>query len=142
MVLSQAREIVATYGGAAALAVGRDRHHRRIAWPRRPGGWLVGSLRRAAREVCEAHALALSGGLLLTLCPRAPLPCSGSADPAMGYGFVSGSTAGGHRRLLAARDYGRIAGPHLHRLDAWPRSACRAGRLPVRTRPAATTRRC
>ena len=110
MVLSQAREIVATYGGAAALAVGATTGITgAIALARIGGGWLVDRF-AVPHEMCAAHALALSGGVLLTLFPAPATAVLGLGLVGMGYGFVSGSTAGGIGVYWSPADYGRIAG--------------------------------
>ncbi|HUO90696.1 MAG TPA: MFS transporter, partial [Rhizomicrobium sp.] len=72
MVLSQAREMIGTYGGAAALAVAATTALTgAIAAARIGGGWLVDRF-AVPHVMCAAHALALLGGLLLTVFP-APL---------------------------------------------------------------------
>jgi MFS family permease len=110
MVLSQAREIVATYGGAAALAVGATTGITGAIAPARiGGGWLVDRF-AVPHVMCAAHALALSGGLLLSLFPTPATAVLGLGLVGMGYGFVSGSTAGGIGVYWAPADYGRIAG--------------------------------
>jgi MFS family permease len=110
MVLSQAREMIATYGGAAALAVGATTGiTAAIAFARVSGGWLVD--RFAVRHVmCAAHGLALGGGILLTLFPLPFTAVLGLAMVGMGYGFVSGSTAGAISFYWPPLDYGRVAG--------------------------------
>jgi len=60
--------------------------------------------------MCAAHALALSGGVLLTLFPAPATAVLGLGLVGMGYGFVSGSTAGGIGVYWSPADYGRIAG--------------------------------
>jgi MFS transporter, OFA family, oxalate/formate antiporter len=110
MVLSQAREIIATYGGAAALAVGATTGiTAAIAAARIGGGWLVDRF-AVPYVMCAAHALALSGGLLLTLLPTPATAVLGLGLIGTGYGFVSGSTAGGIGVYWPPADYGRIAG--------------------------------
>src|SRR5215831_8862932 len=94
MVLSQAREIVAAYGGAAALAVGATTGITgAIALARLSGGWLVDRF-AVPHVMCAAHAVALGGGLLLTLLPNPAMAVLGLGMIGLGYGFVSGSTAG------------------------------------------------
>src|SRR5262249_22031183 len=67
MVLSQAREIVAAYGGATALAVGATTSiTRAIALARISGGWVVGRLAGPPR-MWAAHAVALGRRALLAL---------------------------------------------------------------------------
>jgi MFS family permease len=110
MVLSQAREIVATYGGAAALAVGATTGiTAAIAAARIGGGWLVDRF-AVPHVMCAAHALALGGGVLLTLFPAPATAVLGLGMIGTGYGFVSGSTAGGIGVYWQPADYGRIAG--------------------------------
>ena len=110
MVLSQAREIVAAYGGAAALAVGATTGITgAIALARISGGWLVDRF-AVPYVMCAAHALALSGGLLLTLLPAPVTAVLGLGMVGLGYGFVSGATAGGIGIYWRPADYGRVAG--------------------------------
>jgi OFA family oxalate/formate antiporter-like MFS transporter len=110
MVLSQAREIIATYGGATALAVAATTVITgAIAGARIGGGWLVDRF-AVPHVMCAAHALALVGGLLVTLLPAPVTAVLGLGLIGVGYGFVSGSTAGGIGLYWPAADYGRIAG--------------------------------
>lgn len=110
MVLSQAREIVATYGGAAALAVAATTGLTgAIALARISGGWLVDRL-AVPHVMCAAHALALCGGLLMTLLPAPLTAVAGLGMIGLGYGFVSGATAGGIGIYWRPADYGRVAG--------------------------------
>ncbi len=110
MVLSQAREIVAAYGGAAALAVAATTGITgAIALARISGGWLVDRF-AVPSVMCAAHGLALSGGLLLTLLPAPFTAVLGLGMVGLGYGFVSGATAGGIGLYWRPADYGRVAG--------------------------------
>lgn len=110
MVLSQAREIVATYGGATALAVGATTVlTAAIAGARIGGGWLVDRF-AVPHVMCAAHALAFCGGALLTLLPAPVTAVAGLGMIGVGYGFVSGATAGGIGLYWPPADYGRIAG--------------------------------
>ena len=110
MVLSQAREIVATYGGATALAVAATTFLTgAIAAARIGGGWLVDRF-AVPHVMCAAHALALGGGLLMTFFPAPVTAVAGLGLIGVGYGFVSGATAGGIGLYWPATDYGRIAG--------------------------------
>jgi MFS transporter, OFA family, oxalate/formate antiporter len=113
MVLSQAREIVAAYGGAAALAVAATTGLTgAIALARISGGWLVDRF-AVPYVMCAAHALALCGGLLMTLLPAPVTAVLGLGMVGLGYGFVSGATAGGIGLYWRPADYGRIAGRTL-----------------------------
>jgi len=110
MVLSQAREIVGAYGGAATLAVAATTGITgAIALARISGGWLVDRF-AVPYVMCAAHALALCGGLLLTLLPAPFTAVVGLGMIGLGYGFVSGATAGGIGVYWRPADYGRIAG--------------------------------
>jgi len=110
MVLSQAREIVATYGGAATLAVAATTGLTgAIALARISGGWLVDRF-AVPYVACAAHALALCGGLLMTLLPTPVTAVVGLGMIGLGYGFVSGATAGGIGIYWRPSDYGRVAG--------------------------------
>lgn len=110
MVLSQAREIVAVYGGAAALAVAATTGLTgAIALARISGGWLVDRL-PVSHVMCAAHALALGGGFLMTLLPAPLTAVLGLGMIGLGYGFVSGATAGGIGIYWRPADYGRVAG--------------------------------
>ena len=110
MVLSQAREMIGTYGGAAALAVAATTALTgAIAAARIGGGWLVDRF-AVPHVMCAAHALALLGGLLLTLFPAPLTAVLGLGMIGVGYGFVSGSTAGGIALYWPPADYGRVAG--------------------------------
>src|SRR5262245_47781515 len=110
MVLSQAREIVAAYGAAAALAVGATTGITgAIALARISGGWLVDRF-AVPYVMCAAHGVALCGGLLLTLLPSPVTAVVGLGMVGLGYGFVSGATAGGIGIYWRPADYGRIAG--------------------------------
>jgi MFS family permease len=110
MVLSQAREIVATYGGAATLAVAATTGiTAAIAAARIGGGWLVDRF-AVPHVMCGAHLFALGGGLLLSLLPSPATAVLGLGMIGVGYGFVSGATAGGIGLYWPAAEYGRIAG--------------------------------
>jgi MFS family permease len=110
MVLSQAREIIATYGGATTLAVAATTGlTAAIAAARIGGGWLVDRF-AVPYVTCTAHALALCGGLLVTFFPAPVTAVLGLGMIGVGYGFVSGATAGGIGLYWPPADYGRIAG--------------------------------
>jgi OFA family oxalate/formate antiporter-like MFS transporter len=110
MVLSQAREIVATYGGAATLAVAATTGLTgAIALARITGGFLVDRF-AVPHVACAAHTLALCGGLLMTFLPAPVTAVAGLGMIGLGYGFVSGATAGGIGIYWHRADYGRVAG--------------------------------
>ncbi len=110
MVLSQAREIIGTYGGVATLAVAATTAITgAIAAARIGGGWLVDRF-QVPHVMCAAHTLALCGGLLLTFYPAPVTAVLGLGMIGVGYGFVSGSTAGGIGIYWPPTEYGRVAG--------------------------------
>ncbi len=110
MVLSQAREIVAAYGGAVTLAVAATTGiTAAIAAARLGGGWLVDRF-AVPQVMCGAHALALCGSVLLTLFPSPLTAVIGLGMVGMGYGFISGATAGGIGIYWRPADFGRVAG--------------------------------
>ncbi len=110
MVLSQAREIVAAYGGAVTLAVAATTGiTAAIAAARLGGGWLVDRF-AVPQVMCGAHALALCGSVLLTLFPSPLTAVIGLGLVGMGYGFISGATAGGIGIYWRPADFGRVAG--------------------------------
>ena len=110
MVLSQAREIVAAYGGATGLAVAATTGiTAAIALARVSGGWLVDRF-AVSQVMCAAHGLALCGGVLLTALPSPATAVIGLGMVGMGYGFISGATAGGVGIYWPPADFGRIAG--------------------------------
>ncbi|MCW5736537.1 MAG: MFS transporter [Enhydrobacter sp.] len=110
MVLSQAREIIATYGGATTLAVAATTGlSAAIAAARISGGWLVDRF-AVPHVMCAAHALALCGGLLVTFFPAPVTAVLGLGMVGVGYGFISGSTAAGVALYWPPADYGRVAG--------------------------------
>ena len=110
MVLSQAREIVAAYGGATGLAVAATTGiTAAISLARVSGGWLVDRF-AVSQVMCAAHGLALCGGVLLTALPSPATAVIGLGMVGMGYGFISGATAGGVGIYWPPADFGRIAG--------------------------------
>jgi MFS family permease len=110
MVLSQAREIIGAYGGAAAVAVAATTGiTAAIAVARISGGWLTDRF-AVPHVMCFAHALALCGGLLLSLLPTPATAIAALTMIGMGYGFVSGATAGAVALYWPPADFGRVAG--------------------------------
>src|SRR4029453_786532 len=101
---------VATYGGAATLAVAATTGLTgAIALARISGGWLVDRF-AVPHVACAAHALALGGGLLMTLLPAPVTAVLGLGMIGLGYGFVPGAPAGGIAIYWRPADYGRVAG--------------------------------
>jgi MFS family permease len=93
MVLSQAAGIIAAYGGAAALAVyGTTFITAAIAAARLGGGWMADWL-AIPTVAAGAHAVALTGSVVLTLWPGPGMCVVALALVGLGYGLISGVTA-------------------------------------------------
>jgi len=108
-VLSQAAGIVAAYGGATTTALAATTAiTAAIAGARLGGGWLVDKF-TVPSVMAGAHMLALAGTVLLSLWPDPIVAAITLAMIGMGYGFISGSTAGGIALYWPSGDYGRIA---------------------------------
>ena len=110
MVLSQAAGIIASYGGAAALAVyGTTFITGCITAARVGGGWMVDWL-AIPTVAAAAHAVALAGNVALTLWPGPGMSVIALALVGVGYGVISGVTAGAVAVYWRHALYGRIAG--------------------------------
>lgn len=109
-VLSQAAGIIAAYGAGPSTAVlATTAIPAAIAAARLSGGWLVDRF-PIPMVMAAAHALALIGTIVLTLWPT-PLVSLGTLGMiGVGYGFISGATAGAIALYWPSTDYGRIAG--------------------------------
>jgi MFS transporter, OFA family, oxalate/formate antiporter len=108
-VLSQAAAIVQAYGGAAALAVGATTFITgAVGAARIVGGWLVDHL-QAARVGVGAHLCSLAGALLLSLFPGPLTAAFGLGLIGVGYGIVSGLTAGGIAQYWHKNQFGLVA---------------------------------
>lgn len=109
-VMSQAAGIVQAYGGRTALALwATTLITAAIAGARIGGGWLVDRF-SMPRVAAGAHLWSLAGALLLTFWPGPLLAVPALAMIGMGYGFISGSTAGAIARYWHRNDFGRVAG--------------------------------
>ena len=109
MVMSQAAGIIQAYGGTTVLALGATTLITgAIAAARIGGGWLVDRFRIPRVAAC-AHLWSLAGALLLTLWPVPLVAVPALAMIGMGYGFVSGMTAGAITRYWHRNNFGRIA---------------------------------
>jgi len=109
-VMSQAAGIIQAYGGRTALALwATTLITAAIAGARIGGGWLVDRF-SMPRVAAGAHLWSLAGALLLTFWPGPLLAVPALAMIGMGYGFISGSTAGAIARYWHRNDYGRVAG--------------------------------
>jgi hypothetical protein len=109
MVLSQAAGIITAYGGAAALAVyGTTLITATVAAARLAGGWMADWL-AIPGVAAGAHAVALAGGLALTLWPGARMSVLALGLMGLGYGLVSGVTAAAISAYWRRALYGRVA---------------------------------
>jgi len=109
MVLSQAAGIIASYGGAAALAVyGTTFITGSIAAARMGGGWMVDWL-AIPTVAAGAHAVALAGNVALTLWPGPGVSVLALALVGLGYGLISGVTAASVAVYWRHALYGRMA---------------------------------
>jgi OFA family oxalate/formate antiporter-like MFS transporter len=109
MVLSQAAGIIAAYGGATALAIyGTTFIAGAIAVARVGGGWMVDWLTIPA-VAAGAHAVALAGNVALTLWPGPGVSVAALALVGLGYGVISGVTAGAVAIYWRRALYGRMA---------------------------------
>ena len=110
MVLSQAAGIIQAYGGKTILALGATTLITgAIAAARVGGGWLVDRV-AIARVAAGAHLWSLAGALLLTLWPGPLMAVPALAMIGMGYGLVSGLTAGAIAQYWHRNAFGRVAG--------------------------------
>jgi OFA family oxalate/formate antiporter-like MFS transporter len=109
MVMSQAAGIVQSYGAGSQFAIGATSFITgMIASARITGGWLMD--RFSLRQVmCGAHVWSLFGALMLTLWPNPNVALFALAMVGMGYGFVSGSAAGGIGMHWPATQFGVVA---------------------------------
>ncbi len=110
MVLSQAAGIITAYGGAASLAVyGTTFITATIAAARLGGGWMVDWV-AIPSVAAGAHAVALAGGVVLTLWPGPAMSVVALALVGLGYGLISGVTAAAVAVYWRRALYGRMAG--------------------------------
>ena len=108
-VLSQAAGIITAYGGATGTALAATTAITgAIACARLTGGWLVDRF-PVPFVSALAHGLAVMGAVLLTLWPAPLVAALALGMIGMGYGFVSGSTAGAIALYWPPADYGRVA---------------------------------
>lgn len=110
MVLSQAAAIVQAYGGAGALAVGATTFITgAVGGARIAGGWLVDHF-SARRVGVGAHLCSLAGALTLSLFPSPVTSAIALALIGIGYGIVSGLTAGAIAQYWHKNQFGLVAG--------------------------------
>ena len=109
-VMSQAAGIVQAYGGKTVLALGATTLITGlIAAARTGGGWLVDRF-SVPRVAVGAHLWSLAGTILLTLWPGPMVAIPALAMIGMGYGFVSGLTAGAIAQYWHRNAFGLVAG--------------------------------
>lgn len=108
-VLSQQVGIIAAYGGGTALALfAATAITGAVAFARLSGGWLLDRF-SVPTVMALAHVWSLTGAIGLTLFPSPWAAAIGLGMIGMGYGFISGSTAGGVAYYWPSSDFGRIA---------------------------------
>ena len=109
-VLSQAAGIFTAYGASAETALAATTAiPAAIAAARLSGGWLVDRF-AIPRVMAAAHLIALSGAIVLSLFPDPLVSTVTLAMIGIGYGLISGSTAGAIAMYWPSSEYGRIAG--------------------------------
>ena len=108
-VLSQAAGIMSAYGGSIVLALGATTAITgAIAVARLSGGWLTDRC-PVPFVAAGAQCWSLLGAILLTAFPVPLVAAIALGMVGMGYGFISGATAGGIARYWPPEAYGRIA---------------------------------
>ena len=108
-VLSQAAGIMSAYGGSIGLALGATTAITgAIAVARLSGGWLTDRC-PVPFVAAGAQCWSLLGAILLTAFPVPLVAAIALGMVGMGYGFISGATAGGIARYWPPEAYGRIA---------------------------------
>jgi OFA family oxalate/formate antiporter-like MFS transporter len=109
MVLGQAAAIVVAYGGTLATALAATTGvTAAIAFARLTGGWLTDRF-AVPHVMAGAQAFALIGAGIATAWPTVASAITALLTVGMGYGIISGATAGAVARYWARNDYGRVA---------------------------------
>ena len=110
MVLSQAAEMVVAFGaGKSASLLATTGITAAIAVARLLGGWLIDRL-PVPFVAASAQAIALCAAIALTVMPSADLAIVALGLIGVGYGLISGVTAGAVASYWPKAEYGRIAG--------------------------------
>lgn len=108
-VLSQAAGIITAYGGTTVMALAATTAITgAIACARVSGGWLTDRF-PVPFVAAFAQGFALAGAVLLTLFPSPLVAAVALGMVGMGYGFISGTTAGAIAIYWPPGDYGKIA---------------------------------
>lgn len=109
MVLSQSVGILLSYGAANQLAVGATSLITgMIAAARLSGGWMVDRF-TVSQVMLGAHAWSLTGAMLLSIWPNPVTAVIGLMMVGMGYGFISGSSAGGVAMYWRKQQFGLVS---------------------------------
>ncbi len=109
MVLSQSVGILLSYGAANPLAVmATSVITGMIAAARLSGGWMVDRF-TLAQVMTGAHTWSLMGALLLSVWPGPLTAVAGLMMVGMGYGFMSGASAGGVAMYWRKQDFGLVS---------------------------------
>ena len=110
MVMSQAAGILQAYGAKTVFALGATTVITgAIAAARIGGGWLVDRF-TMPQVAAFAHLFALGGSTLLLLRPSSTIAVPALTMIGMGYGFISGATAGAIAQYWHKNAFGRVAG--------------------------------
>ena len=108
-VMSQAAGIVQAYGGKTMMALGATTFITgAIAAARIGGGWLVDRF-AVPRVAGFAHLFSLAGAILLSVWPGPWVAIPALTMIGMGYGFISGTTAGAIAQYWHKNSFGRVA---------------------------------
>lgn len=108
-VMSQAAGIVQAYGGQTMLALGATTFITgAIAAARIGGGWMVDRF-AVPRVAVFAHLFSLAGAILLSVWPGPWVAIPALTMIGMGYGFISGTTAGAIAQYWHKNSFGRVA---------------------------------
>lgn len=109
MVLSQSVGILLSYGAINQLAVGATSFITgMIAAARLSGGWLVDKF-TLTQVMAGAHLWSLTGAMILSVWPHPITAVMGLMMVGMGYGFISGSSAGGVAMYWRKQQFGLVA---------------------------------
>ncbi len=108
-VLSQAAGIVQAYGGQSALALGATTFITGAIAAARTGGGALVDRYAVPHVACGAHLWSLVGALMLLVWPGPLVSVAGLAMIGIGYGIVSGLTAGAISRYWHRNVFGYIA---------------------------------
>lgn len=109
MVLSQSVGILLSYGAVNQLAVGATSLITgMIAAARLSGGWLVDRF-TLTQVMMGAHLWSLAGAVILSVWPNPITAVIGLMMVGMGYGFISGSAAGGVAMYWRKQQFGLVS---------------------------------